>query len=207
MRGLPAGRDRAWTVPPRDRARPGRDRRRGQGTLRGRHVACRGPARARRSPPASRPHPLPEAVIEIGAPDAGPREVAVGAARELPETAPVLPLRDTVTFPDMFIPLNVGQERSIELINDSLRGDRSLVMAASRNAELETPGPDDLYSVGVLGVIARMIRVPDGTLRVLIQGSQRVEIERWVQTEPYLVAEISERPDVVRQSPELTALV
>jgi ATP-dependent Lon protease len=146
-------------------------------------------------------------VIEIGAPDAGPREVAVGATRELPERSPVLPLRDTVTFPDMFIPLNVGQERSVELINDALRGDRTLVMVASRNPEVETPGPEDLYTVGVLGVVARMIRVPDGTLRVLIQGSQRVAIERWAQTEPYLVAEISERPDIVRPSPELTALM
>jgi ATP-dependent Lon protease len=146
-------------------------------------------------------------VIDIGVPDGGPREVAVGASRELPERAPVLPLRDTVTFPDMFIPLNVGQERSIELINDALRGDRTLVMVAGRNPEIETPGPDDLYEVGVLGVIARMIRIPDGTLRVLIQGSQRVGIDRFIQTEPYLVAGISERPDVVRQSPELTALM
>jgi ATP-dependent Lon protease len=146
-------------------------------------------------------------VIDIGVPDGGPREVAVGASRELPERAPVLPLREAVTFPDMFIPLNVGQERSIELINDALRGERTLVMVAGRNPEIETPGPDDLYEVGVVGVIARMIRIPDGTLRVLIQGSQRVGIDRFIQTEPYLVAEISERPDVVRQSPELTALM
>ena len=146
-------------------------------------------------------------MIEIGVPDAGPRDVAVGAARGLPEHAPVLPLRDTVTFPDMFIPLNVGQDRSIELINSALRGDRTLVMVASRNPELEAPGPEDLYGVGVVGVIARMIRIPDGTLRVLIQGSQRVAIERFTQTEPYLVAEIVERPDIVRQSPELSALM
>jgi len=146
-------------------------------------------------------------VIEVGAPDSGPRDVVVGAGRALPDRAPVLPLRDTVTFPDMVIPLNIGQERSIELINDALRGDRSIVMVSSRNAEVETPGPDDLYSVGVLGVVARMVRVPDGTLRVLIQGGQRVRIERWVQTEPYLVAEIADSPDIVNQTPELVALM
>ncbi len=146
-------------------------------------------------------------MIEVGAPDSGPRDVAVGAGRALPDRAPVLPLRDTVTFPDMVIPLNIGQERSIELINEALRGDRSIVMVASRNAEVETPGPDDLYSMGVLGVVARMIRVPDGTLRVLIQGGQRVQIERWVQTEPYIVAEIADSPDVVNQTPELVALM
>ncbi len=119
----------------------------------------------------------------------------------------MLPLRDTVTFPDMLVPLNVGQERSIELINDVLRGDRTVVMVASRNTEVESPAPEDLYTVGVIGVVARMIRVPDGTLRVLIQGGQRVRIERWVSTEPYLAAEVSEAPDIVRPSPELTALM
>jgi ATP-dependent Lon protease len=146
-------------------------------------------------------------VIEVGAPSRGPRDVAVTGAPALPERVGVLPLRDTVTFPDMLIPLNVGQERSIELVNDVLRGDRSIAMVASANPEAEAPGPEDLYSVGVLGVVARMIRVPDGTLRVLIQGGQRVRIENWLQTEPYLVAEVAEAPDVIDQTPELTALM
>jgi ATP-dependent Lon protease len=146
-------------------------------------------------------------MIEIGVPEGGPREVAVAGTRELPQQVGVLPLRDTVTFPDMLIPLNVGQERSIELINDVLRGDRSIVMVASKDPEAESPTPEELYSVGVLGVVARMIRVPDGTLRVLIQGGQRVRTERWVATDPYLVAEVAEAPDVVKQSPELVALM
>ncbi|MDQ6606012.1 MAG: endopeptidase La [Actinomycetota bacterium] len=146
-------------------------------------------------------------MIEVGLPDGGPREVSVGRTRELPERAGVLPLRDAVTFPDMLVPLNVGQKRSVELINDVLSGDRSIVMVASRNPETESPTPEELYPVGVLGVVARMIRVPDGTLRVLIQGSQRVRIERWVETEPYLLAEIAEAPDVVKQNTQLTALM
>jgi ATP-dependent Lon protease len=146
-------------------------------------------------------------VIDVGLPEGGPREVTVGRARELPERAGVLPLRETVTFPDMLVPLNVGQKRSIELINDVLRGDRSIVMVASRTPELELPAPDDLYTVGVLGAVARMIRVPDGTLRVLIQGGQRVRIDSWLATEPYLLAAISELPDVVRPTKELEALM
>jgi ATP-dependent Lon protease len=145
-------------------------------------------------------------VIEVGTPERAARDVAVGAARELPHEVGVLPLRDTVTFPDMLIPLNIGQPRSVELINDVLRGERTIAMVASRSAEIEAPSPDELYDVGVLGVVARMIRVPDGTLRVLIQGSQRIRIERWVKTDPYLVAEIEELPDIVTPSPELTAL-
>ena len=88
----------------------------------------------------------------------------------------MLPLRDTVTFPEMPVPLNIGQERSIELVNDALRGDRSIVLVAGRDPEVEAPGPDQLYSVGVLGTVARMIRLPDGSLRVLVQGGQRVRI-------------------------------
>ncbi len=146
-------------------------------------------------------------MIEVGTAERAARDVAVGAKRELPQHVGVLPLRDTVTFPDMLVPLNVGQPRSVELINDVLRGDRSIAMIASRNTQAESPSPDDLYDVGVLGVVARMIRVPDGTLRVLIQGGQRIRIDRWVRTEPYLVADIAEAPDVVHPTTELTALM
>ena len=138
-------------------------------------------------------------MIEVDVPDPGAKEVEVGSGREVPEQAGVLPLRDTVTFPDMLMPLNVGQERSIALINDVLRGDRTIAMVASREPEVETPGPESLYEVGVLGVVARMIRVPDGTLRVLVQGGQRIRVREWAATEPYLVAEIEPAPDVVDQ--------
>ncbi|MBV9338754.1 MAG: endopeptidase La [Solirubrobacterales bacterium] len=145
-------------------------------------------------------------MIEVGTAERPARDVELGAARELPQRVGVLPLRDNVTFPDMLVPLNIGQPRSVELINEVLRGDRTIAMVASRHAQVETPSPDDLYDVGVVGVVARMIRVPDGTLRVLIQGGQRIRIVNWVRTEPYLVAEIEELPDVVDPTPELTAL-
>ena len=80
-------------------------------------------------------------------------------------------------------------------------------MVATRTTDVEVPGPDELYTVGVLGVVNRMIRLPDGTIRVLIQGGQRVRIEGWEKTEPYLVAEIAEAPDIVKETPELVALM
>jgi ATP-dependent Lon protease len=126
--------------------------------------------------------------------------------RRLPSQLGVLPLRDSVTFPDLVIPLNIGQPRSLDLINDVLRGDRSIVLVAGRDAEVESPGPDELYSVGVLGAIARMVRLPDGTLRVLIQGGPRVRITEWVRTEPYLVAGVEHARDRVRESAALEAL-
>jgi ATP-dependent Lon protease len=134
-------------------------------------------------------------------------EVAIGQARTLPDRFAVLPLRDAVTFPELMVPLNIGQERSVALINDVLRGDRSLVLVAGRSAEIETPTPEQIYAVGVLGTVARMVRLPDDTLRVLVQGGQRVHVDEWLQTEPYLAARASELVDQVSSGPHLTALM
>jgi ATP-dependent Lon protease len=134
-------------------------------------------------------------------------DVAIGQQRTLPDRFAVLPLRDAVTFPELMVPLNIGQERSVALINDVLRGDRSLVLVAGRSAEVETPAPEQIYDVGVLGTIARMVRLPDDTLRVLVQGGQRVHVDEWLQTEPYLAAEVSELTDQVSSGPQLTALM
>jgi ATP-dependent Lon protease len=142
--------------------------------------------------------------IHIAQPGGEVHELELGSA--LPAALPVLPLKDSVPFPDTLTPLAVGQERSIRLVNDVLGGDRMLVMVASKNPELETPGPDDLYRVGVAGVVARMLKVPDGTLRILVQGGQRVVIDDFTATEPYLIASIEPEPDVVAQTPELEAL-
>jgi ATP-dependent Lon protease len=132
--------------------------------------------------------------------------IEVGARVELPEALPVMPLRDSVAFPDTLMPLAVEQERSVALVNDVLAGNRMLVMVATRDGASEQPGPDELYDVGVAGVVARMLKVPDGTLRILVQAMPRVEIGEYVATEPYLVAGITEAPDTVTPSPELEAL-
>jgi ATP-dependent Lon protease len=141
--------------------------------------------------------------IDIASPGEA-QDVAIG--RPLPEGLPVLPLKDSVAFPNALTPLAIGQERSIKLINDVLAGERILVMVASKDPEIETPGPSDLYRVGVAGTVARMIKVPDGTLRILVQGAQRVRILDFVATEPYLVARIEEEPDAVEETAELEAL-
>jgi ATP-dependent Lon protease len=126
--------------------------------------------------------------------------------KPLPQALPILPLKDTVTYPDALTPLAVGQPRSMKLVNDVLSGERMLVMVASRDPDADEPGPDQLYDVGVAGVVARMLKVPDGTMRVLVQGTQRVRIDEYIAEEPYLVARISELPDVVEPSAELEAL-
>ena len=140
-------------------------------------------------------------VVEI--PDV---EEAAGRTEPLPDALPILPLRETVTYPDTLTPLAVGQERSINLVNDVLSGNRMLAMVASRDPENDAPGPDDLYGVGVAGTVARMMKVPDGTLRILVQGAERIRIGDYVSEEPYLVARIEAMPDVLEPSTELEAL-
>ncbi|MFM8889685.1 MAG: endopeptidase La [Solirubrobacterales bacterium] len=138
--------------------------------------------------------------------EAGQEEETIRALEELPDALPVLPLRETVAYPDTLSPLGVGQERSIKLVDDVLAANRMLVMVASREPEDETPGPEQLYDVGVVGVVTRMLKVPDGSIRILVQGTQRVRIGDYVAEEPYLVARIDELPDEVEDSPELEAL-
>jgi ATP-dependent Lon protease len=146
-----------------------------------------------------------ENIIEIIS-SGEPQQVEFGNS-VLPDVLPVLPLRDTVTFPDTLTPLAIGQDRSVELVNDVLAGNRMIAMVASKEPENENPGPDQLYDVGVAGTIARMMKMPDGTLRVLVQGSQRIKIGEYARTTPYLVARVTELPDVIEESTELEALV
>ncbi len=126
--------------------------------------------------------------------------------QEIPSVLPVLPLRDTVVFPDTMIPLTIGQERSIKLIDDVLAGDRLLALVTSRDSEIETPGPDLLHPVGTVGLAHKMIKLPDGTMRILVQGLQRVRIDEYESEDPYLVARTTKIDDVVVATKEAEAL-
>ena len=125
------------------------------------------------------------------------------------QALPVLPLRDMVTYPETLTPLAVGQERSMRLDRR-----RALRRADAGDGRLAGPGargarrPSDLYDVGVAGVVARMLKVPDGTIRILVQGDRSgSRIGDYVAEEPYLVARIEPMPDDARAaSPELEAL-
>jgi ATP-dependent Lon protease len=125
---------------------------------------------------------------------------------EVPSTLPVLPLKETVVFPQSMTPLAIGQERSIALVDEVASGDRMLALVAVRNEDVETPGWDDLHEIGTAAVVHKLIRIPDGTLRILVQGVKRIHLERRVQEEPYLVGEFADVPEVVEESKELEAL-
>ena len=119
---------------------------------------------------------------------------------------PILPLKETVVFPESMTPLAVGQERSVKLIDDVVSGERMLALFTVENEEADPPGWDDLYRVGTVAVVHKMIKVPDGTLRILVQGVQRVRLVKPVQDEPYLVADLEDLPEIVPDSPEVEAL-
>jgi ATP-dependent Lon protease len=124
----------------------------------------------------------------------------------VPAELPVLPLKETVVFPQSMTPLAIGQERSVKLVEDAVDGERLLALVTAKNPEAEEPGWDDLYEVGTAAVIHKMIRVPDGTLRILVQGLRRVRLERRLHDEPYLTGQFAEVPDAEEDSPELEAL-
>jgi ATP-dependent Lon protease len=122
------------------------------------------------------------------------------------EVLPILPLKETVVFPDSMTPLAIGQERSIQLVDEAVSNDSTIALVTTRNADEEARTTDDIYEVGTAALIHKMIRVPDGTLRILVQGIRRVRLERLVQTDPYLVGEFSDLPDVEGPETEVEAL-
>ena len=135
-----------------------------------------------------------------------PTEATAPDDLELPSALPVLPLKETVVFPDSATPLAIGQDRSIKLIDDVVARDRLLALVTVKSEEVEQPGWDDLYGVGTAAIVHKLIKVPDGTLRILVQGVERIQLEGRVQDDPYLIGEFEQMPDVAEETPELEAL-
>jgi len=129
-----------------------------------------------------------------------------GEQVELPAVLPILPLKDTVVFPQSMSPLAIGQERSVRVIDDVVAGDRLVALIAARDSLVELPGFADMYRVGTIAVIHKLIKVPDGTLRILVQGVERVHLDHEADIDPYLLGEFSAMPDVLVESPEVEAL-
>ncbi len=125
---------------------------------------------------------------------------------EFPAALPVLPLKETVVFPQSMSPLAIGQERSVQLIDDVVAGDRLLALVTARDGSLDAPGFDDIYGVGTVALVHKMIKVPDGTLRILVQGLDRVRLIDRLDIDPYLLGEFEALPDVLLETPELEAL-
>ena len=136
--------------------------------------------------------------------DEAPTGVAQSSA--IPDTLPILPLRDAVVFPYQVVPLLVGQPRSVQLVDEVMRADRLIGLVAIRRQEAQPPGPDDVYRVGTAAAIHQLLRSPDGSLRLVVQGLARIRLGDFVQTEPYLVARIATDPVPAEEGVEVEAL-
>ena len=121
------------------------------------------------------------------------------------QTIPLLPLRDVVVFPNMVIPLFVGRPKSIKALEDAMEAGKSIVLAAQKDASLEEPIEGDIFDVGILASILQLLKLPDGTVKVLVEGEQRVQIERYESKEDYFSVIVTpiESIDVIQEDPEV----
>src|SRR5512133_2269553 len=130
----------------------------------------------------------------------------MSTASKYPEVLPILPLRGVVVYPQTAVPLTVGQPRSIKLVDEVVGGDKLVGLVAATNPDLESPGPNDLYRVGTVAIVHRLLRAPDGTIRLLVQGMDRFRLGEFVAEEPYLKAHIELAPELVEEGLEIDAL-
>jgi ATP-dependent Lon protease len=122
-------------------------------------------------------------------------------------TLPLLPLRDITVFPHMVSQLFVGRERSISALNEAMNRDKEIFLAAQKNAKTNEPSADDIFAVGTIGTVMQLLRLPDGTVKVLVEGKQRARVKRFADNEDYFLVEVEEIPDVSQLTIEIEALM
>src|SRR5579859_4202631 len=142
--------------------------------------------------------PMPRAVVR----DDDDEEMRV----DLPDELPILPLKDTVVYPFAVTPLGVGKERSIRLIDDVMRGPRLVGLVAQKDENVEDAGPDDCFRIGTVARIARLLRIPDGTIQIIVQGLERIVIDEYTAEQPFLKARCHLAPEPATEDFEIEAL-
>ena len=128
---------------------------------------------------------------------------------DAPDVIPILPLRNTVLFPGVIIPITIGRDRSIRLIKDAEKGNKMIGVVAQKDFDTELPDKDDLHKVGTIANILKMLKMPDGNITVVIQGRKRFNIDEMMQNEPYFKAKITELKEIkpIANDEEFSALV
>ncbi len=124
-----------------------------------------------------------------------------------PRLVPLLPLRDIIVFPHMVVPLFVGRERSIAALEEAMSAEKDILLAAQRDARTNDPGPDEIFTTGTLGTIRQLLRLPDGTVKVLVEGRLRTAIGRFIQREPFFLVEVAELEGDLDLGVEVEALL
>ena len=120
---------------------------------------------------------------------------------------PVLPLRGVVVYPMMWLPLPIGQERSLRLVEDNLPANRIIALVTGHDEDVEEPSPEQVHAIGTAAQVHRVLRTPDGTIRLLVQGLERIRITEYTQEEPYLRARVEALPETIEEGIEMDALV
>jgi ATP-dependent Lon protease len=126
---------------------------------------------------------------------------------DIPKELPILPLRNTVAFPRLLLPLAVGIPRSVKLIEDAMGGQRLAGLLTMKDPSVEEPMPGQIYEIGTVAKIHRIIRNPDDNLHVVVEGLERFRIDHWLDTQPYLRAQIILAPEEVETDVEMDALI
>src|SRR5476649_2126436 len=101
---------------------------------------------------------------------------------------PVLPLRDIVVFPHMIVPLFVGRDKSVRALEDVMKDDKQILLVTQKNAAQDDPAASDIYTVGTIGTVLQLLKLPDGTVKVLVEGGQRARIQRFAENEAFFQA-------------------
>lgn len=142
--------------------------------------------------------------------DSEPDDIEVNSNHEaspsIPDVLPILPLRGLVVYPQTAMPLTIGQPRSIKLVDEVSISNRLVGLVTSRQPDMENPGPEDLYTIGTVGLIHRLFRAPDGTIRILVQGLARFKLTEFLELEPFLRAKIELAPEIIETGLEIEAL-
>ena len=126
--------------------------------------------------------------------------------KKISEELSILPLKGTVVFPSLIIPLVITDQRYAKLIDDTLMGGKVIGLFAQKDPELENPGPNDIHKIGTAGTILKMLRFPDGSVRFLVQGLTRIKIKRFIKEDPFLTARVEPLEDLIEESVEMEAL-
>jgi len=119
---------------------------------------------------------------------------------------PVLPLRDIVVFPHMIVPLFVGREKSVRALEDVMKEDKQILLVTQRNAAQDDPGPADMYGIGTVGTVLQLLKLPDGTVKVLVEGGMRAKIEEFSEIDPFFIARAGEMAESDKDGKEVEAL-
>src|SRR6266478_1002814 len=122
-------------------------------------------------------------------------------------TVPLLPLRDIIVFPHMVVPLFVGREKSIAALEEAMSHDKDILLAAQKKAKTNEPAPDDIFEIGTLGTILQLLRLPDGTVKVLVEGKRRARVRRYTSAEKFFLVEAEEVEEISERNVEVEALV